>query len=69
MKRQWQIHRASVQSPDARGRWDRAYQSILRWSLENEQAHAPGANGKEEYHEGGGIRSGFDLPAGQAPDA
>ena len=37
MKRQWQIHRASVQRPDARGRWDRAYQSILRWSLENER--------------------------------
>jgi hypothetical protein len=56
MKRQWQIHRASVQRPDARGRWDRVYQSILRWSLENEQAHTPSANGKEEYHEGGGIR-------------
>jgi site-specific DNA recombinase len=68
MKRQWQIHRASVQRPDARGRWNRAYQSILRWNLENEQAHAPSANGKEEYHEGGGIRPGLDLSAGQAPD-
>ena len=58
--------------PDARQRWDRAYQAILRWSLENEHAHAPGANasanGKEEYHESGGLRPGLDLQAGQTPD-
>jgi len=58
--------------PDAQDRWDRAYQAILRWSLENERGHeqarAPSANGKEEYHEGGGVRSGLDLSAGQAPD-
>jgi len=75
MKRQWHVHREAVERSDGRQRWDRAYQSILRWSLENErveQARAPsvdaGANGKEEYHESGGIRSGLDLSAGQAPD-
>ncbi len=76
MKRQWHVRREAMERPDARRRWDQAYQSILRWSLENErgheQAHAPGANasanGKEEYHESGGIRPGLDLPAGQAPD-
>lgn len=70
MKRQWHVHREAVELPDARQRWDQAYQAILRWSLENEQARAPSANanGKEEYHESGGICSGLDLSAGQAPD-
>lgn len=73
MKRLWHVHREAVGRPDGRQRWDRAYQAILRWSLENERGHeqarALGANGKEEeYHEGGGIRPGLDLPAGQTPD-
>lgn len=69
MKRRWRVRREAVERPDARQRWDQAYQSILRWSLENEQeARAPGANGKEEYHESGGICPGLDLSAGQAPD-
>jgi hypothetical protein len=66
MKRQWHIRREAVERPDAQGRWDQAYQAILRWSLENERARAPGANGKEEYHESGGVRPGLDLSAGQA---
>jgi hypothetical protein len=65
MKRQWHVRRQTVERPDAQDRWDRAYQSLLRWSLENEQGHeqacAPSAYGKEEYHEGGGVRQGLDL--------
>ena len=73
MRRQWHVRRETVERPDAQGRWDRAYQSLLRWSLENEQesheqACAPSAYGKEEYHEGGGIRPGLDLQAGQTRD-
>jgi hypothetical protein len=72
MKRQWRVRREVVERPDARQRWDQAYQAILQWSLQNEQTRAPGANasaiGKEEYHEGGGIRPGLDLQAGQTPD-
>jgi hypothetical protein len=68
MERRWRVRREAVECPDARQRWDRAYQSILRWSLENEQARAPGANGEEEYHESGGIRPGLDLSAGQTRD-
>ena len=71
MRRQWHVRRQVVERPDAQGRWDRAYQSLLRWSLEKErveqEACIPSANGKEEYHEGGGIRPGLDLSAGQAP--
>jgi hypothetical protein len=43
MKCQWHVHREAVERLDGRQRWDRAYQSILRWSLENERARAPGA--------------------------
>lgn len=72
MKRRWHVYREAVERPDARQRWDQAYQAILRWSLENEQARAPrtkaSVNGKEEYHESGGICPGLDLSAGQARD-
>jgi hypothetical protein len=67
MKRQWHVRREALERPDAQARWDRAYQSLLRWSLENEQegheqeVRAPSAHGEEEYHEGGGIRQGLDL--------
>jgi hypothetical protein len=69
MKREWRIRRATEERLDARQRWDRAYQDILRWSLEAEQASDPSVNGKkEEYHAGSDLRSGLDLKAGQAPD-
>jgi hypothetical protein len=68
MKREWRVRRATEERPDARGRWDRAYQSVLRWGLETEWASDPSANGKEEHHAGGGLRVGLDLQAGQAPD-
>ena len=65
MKRRWRVRREAVERSDGRQRWDQVYQAILLWSLENEQARAPGANasanGKEEYHEGGGVRPGLDL--------
>ena len=68
MKRRWHLRREAIERPDARQRWDQAYQAILQWSLENEQALAPKANGKEEYHEGSSVRPSFDLSAGQARD-
>jgi argininosuccinate synthase len=69
MKREWQIRRATEERLDARQRWDRAYQNILRWSLEAEWVSDPSVNGKkEEYHAGSDLRPGLDLQAGQAPD-
>ena len=68
MKRQWRVRREVMERPDARRRWDRAYQSILRWSLETDQHSDPSVNGKEGYHEGSAIRPGLDLSAGQTPD-
>lgn len=32
MKRQWQIQRRLLATPDGRQRWDRAYQALLRWT-------------------------------------
>jgi hypothetical protein len=69
LKRQWRVRRGMVGRTDARQRWDRAYQSVLRWSLEAEQrASDPNEDGKEEHHAGGGIRTGLDPGTGQAPD-
>ena len=73
MRRRWHVRREAVERPDAQDCWDQAYQSLLQWSLENEQegheqVRAPSANGEEEYHEGGGLRPGLDLSAGQARD-
>jgi hypothetical protein len=68
MKRQWRAHRQTVQRPDAGRRWDRAYQSILRWSLEAGPDPAPGADGKEERHAGSGIRPGLEPGSGEAGD-
>jgi hypothetical protein len=68
MRRRWHVRREAMERPDARQRWDQAYQAILRWSLENERARSLRTNNEEEYHEGGGIRTGFDLQAGQTRD-
>ena len=39
MKRRWHVRRQAAGRPDAQGRWDQAYQAVLRWSLENERGH------------------------------
>jgi hypothetical protein len=33
MRRHWRIHRQTLPVPDGHQRWDRAYQSLLRWSV------------------------------------
>ena len=66
MKRQYRVRRQTIQRPDASGRWDRAYQSILQWTLEREPDPVPGANGKEERHAGSGIRQGLESGTGEA---
>ena len=48
MKRRWHVRREAMERPDGRQRWDQAYQAILQWSLEDEQARAPRANDEEE---------------------
>lgn len=68
MKHPWWVYRSTLQRPDARQRWDQAYQSILRWSLANEPTSSPSANGKEECHASGGICPSLDPRSGQTSD-
>jgi hypothetical protein len=68
MKRHWRVRRETVERSDARQRWDRAYQSILRWSLEAERASNTSENGREGCHAGGGVRAGLDPWTGEARD-
>jgi hypothetical protein len=68
MKRQWRVRRQTIQRPDASQRWDRAYQSILQWTLEAEPNSALSANGKEEYHARSGIRPSLKYGTGEAAD-
>jgi hypothetical protein len=37
-----------MERPDGQQRWDQAYQSILRWSLQAPRAFDPSANGKDD---------------------
>jgi hypothetical protein len=68
MKRQWSVRRQTMERPDASQRWDRGYQSILRWGMETETHPAPSANGKEDNYAGSGIRPGLDPRTGEASD-
>ncbi len=69
MKRQWHVRREVVERPDAQQRWDRAYQSLLRCSLETERrAVLQPKHAEEVYHAGSSIHPGFDLSAGSASD-
>ena len=52
MKRQWRVRRATLEREDAIQRWDRAYQSILWWSLQTQQMP------KTQEKPGGGVPCG-----------
>lgn len=66
MQRRWSVRRQTIERPDANQRWDRAYQSILQWSMETDST--PSVNGKEDNYAGSGIRTGLDPRTGQAPN-
>lgn len=68
MKRQWSVRRQTAQLPDARQRWDRAYQNILQWSMQTKSDSTPSANGKEANRADSGIRPGLDPRTGEASD-
>jgi uncharacterized protein (UPF0548 family) len=68
MKRQWRLCRTTLERKDATQRWDRAYQSILLWSLRTQQILKAQENQEEVYHAHSSLRQGLDLSTGQAPD-
>ena len=61
MKRHWCVRRQTVARPDAIQRWDRAYQSILQWSLEAQ--HGPDPQRRQEvYHAGSTVYVRVSTP-------
>ena|SRR5581483_4976402 len=65
-KRQWNIQRCYVQTPDALSRWDRSYQSLIQWSQAafSDQPERPlSENGHEPCH----VCSGFDRALKHKP--
>jgi hypothetical protein len=70
MKRQWQIQRRLLATPDGQQRWDRAYQALLRWT---EPAilvsMTTSERGKGEVgHARSGVRAGLHAAAGPSTD-
>ena len=65
MKRQWRVRREAVERPDAKDAGTKRTRPSCGGASKTSEATskpvAPSANGKEEYHEGGGVRSGLDL--------
>lgn len=41
MKKQWQVCRRFIESSDGQRRWDYAYQSVLRWAMEETMKQPP----------------------------
>jgi len=63
MKSQWYVSRSVADRSDGQRRWDYAYQSLLRWVLENPSGIAPGPSHLQEDQNGDClVRSGFDQP-------
>src|SRR5947209_14841897 len=40
-KRPWSLRRSTIETSDARLRWDRAYQSLVQWSATARQENPP----------------------------
>lgn len=68
MKRQWRLCRTTLERKDATQRWDRAYQSILLWSLHTLQIPKAQENQEEVYYADSSLCQGLDPSTGQAPD-
>jgi len=70
MKSQWHVSRSVASRSDGQRRWDYAYQSLLRWVMENSMGPAPAPSSLQEDRHGNRIvRSGLDQsPAADADD-
>ncbi len=52
MHHQWKIRRHLIEAPDALQRWDRAYQSLLRWSTNPAPKPVEGKSAVGQHQEG-----------------
>jgi hypothetical protein len=63
MKSQWRVGRSVAGRSDGQRRWDYAYQSLLRWVMENSAGVAPAPSDlQEDRHGDCFVRSGLDQP-------
>jgi hypothetical protein len=63
MKSQWRVGRSVAGRSDGQRRWDYAYQSLLRWVMENSAGVAPAPSYlQEDRHGDCFVRSGLDQP-------
>jgi len=63
MKSQWRVSRSVAGRSDGQGRWDYAYQALLRWVMENSAGVAPAPSHlQEERHGDCLVRSSLDQP-------
>jgi hypothetical protein len=65
-QRQWIIRRSTIQKTDAQFRWNRAYQSLVQWSVAStaERSQSPRVQ-KEDNHESRDVCAGLH-PSAQA---
>ena len=63
MKSQWRVSRSVASRSAGQRRWDYAYQSLLRWVMENSAGVVPAPSHlQEDRHGDCFVRSGFDQP-------
>jgi hypothetical protein len=69
MQSRWYVSRSAAARSDGQRRWDYAYQSLLRWVMENSAGVAPAPSHlPEDYHGDRLVRSGFDQPSAADAD-
>lgn len=72
MKHQWYVGRDLKPRPDGQQRWDRAYQNLLRWTLNSVTKESTPSMILdpllEVHHENCSVRTGLDLASNSDPD-
>ena len=63
-KRQWSLRRSTIETPDAKLRWHRAYQGLVQWSATTRQEKLPELFGQESRDESRHVCPGVDPTSG-----
>ena len=69
MKKEWQVHRSVVESPDGQKHWDYAYQFLLHWMMEQTaEKQFPESPRQETDHENRPLCTSIDKPSDAKPE-
>jgi len=69
MKSHWRVRRSVVGRSDGQRRWDYAYQSLLRWVMEDAADGAPAPSHlQEDCHGDCLVRASLDQPPAAGAD-